>query len=189
MYSFKELEGKRVKLVSLEEDHAAPLFACSRDSEVWAKYPLKVSTIEEMEAFVQKAIQGRERKDQYPFAVFDKELNEYVGTTRFLRIAEEHQSLNIGSTWYSSKVWRTRVNTETKYLMLKYGFETLNTTRIEIITTTDNTRSQRAIERLGATKEGVLRKKYSNRDYVFYSIIDSDWDDHVKNRLERFLEK
>lgn len=186
MFYFSGLEGKRVKLIPLEIEHTIPLYECSRDPEIWANYPTQINTIEDMNRFIHKALEGRNSKEQYPFAVFDKEHNEFVGTTRFLRISEENNNLNIGSTWYSPKVWRTRVNTETKYLMLKYGFETLNTIRIEIITTTENIRSQRAIERLGAIKEGVLRKKYNNMDYVIYSIIESDWNE-ISKRLEGFL--
>jgi len=188
MYSFSGLEGSRVKLVPLMIEHSTPLFNCSRDPEIWLNYPITINTIEDMNGFVQKALVGRERKEQYPFAVFDKELNEYVGSTRFLRISEENNNLNIGSTWYSQKVWRTRVNTETKWLMLKYAFETLKTSRVEMITTTENLRSQKAIERLGAVKEGILRKKYYNMDYVIYSIISNEWIE-IKARLEGFLKE
>ncbi|MFC5405880.1 GNAT family N-acetyltransferase [Cohnella soli] len=186
MYSFSELEGERVKIVPLEAEHAVPLFHCSRDPEIWANYPVRINSIEDMSVFIQKAIAGRDRNEMYPFAVLDKETNEFVGTTRFLRISEENNNLNIGSTWYSSKVWRTRVNTETKYLMLKYAFEVLKVCRVEIVTSTGNVRSQRAIERLGAVKEGILRKKYYNLDFVIYSIIQEEWN-KVKNRLESFL--
>jgi RimJ/RimL family protein N-acetyltransferase len=133
-------------------------------------------------------MEARDRKEQYPFAVFDKQLDKYVGSTRFLRISEENNNLNIGSTWYAPEVWRTRVNTEAKYLMLRHAFEALAVNRVEIITTPDNLRSQRAIERLGAVREGIFRKKYNNRDYAIYSIIDSDWQD-VKHRLEGYLER
>ncbi|MGZ7440812.1 GNAT family N-acetyltransferase [Paenibacillus sp. TH7-28] len=181
------MEGKRVRLVPLETEHITPLFKCSRHPEIWAHYPIKIKTIEDMKSFVHKAIEGRERKEQFPFAVFDKELNEYVGTTRFLRISEENNNLNIGSTWYCPKVWRTRVNTECKYLMLKHAFETLKAIRVEIVTSTDNIRSQRAIERLGAVREGILRKKYYNLDYVIYSFLDNEWST-VRSKLESFLE-
>ncbi|RIE03417.1 N-acetyltransferase [Cohnella faecalis] len=170
----------------LEMEHVLPLYDCSKNPEIWANYPTKINSVEAMKSFVQKAIEGRERRDQFPFAVYDKELQEYVGSTRFLRISEENNNLNIGSTWYCPKVWRTRVNTETKYLMLKYAFEFLHTVRVEIITTTENTRSQKAIERLGAVKEGVLRKKYNNMDYVIYSITNDEWLD-VRRRLEGYL--
>lgn len=186
MYNFTQLEGKRIKLVPLEVEHTESLFCCSQSPDIWSNYPIKIQTIEDMSIFVRKALEARNHKEQYPFAVYDKELEEYVGSTRFLRISEENNNLNIGSTWYNPKVWRTRVNTETKYLMLKYAFESLNISRVEIITTTNNTTSQRAIERLGAVREGILRKKYHGLDYIIYSIIDSEWQD-VKDRLEGYL--
>lgn len=187
MYAFYGLEGRRVKLIPLELAHTQALYDCSRYPEVWENYPTTISTIEEMEQFVLNALASREQGDQFPYVVFDKELNKIVGTTRYLRISEANTNLNIGSTWYSPIVWRTRVNTESKYLLLSYAFENLHVNRVEIITTTTNERSQKAIERLGAIREGLLRKKYNNLDYVIYSIIDSEWRD-VKGRLERFLE-
>jgi Acetyltransferases, including N-acetylases of ribosomal proteins len=186
LYIFSELEGQRIKLVPLQVEHIEPLFACSRDPEIWINYPVKIYTIEDMRAFVHKGLEGRERKEQYPFVVLDKENNDIVGTTRYLRISEENSNLNIGTTWYSPKVWRTRVNTEAKYLMLKYAFEILKVVRVEIITSTDNLRSQKAIERLGAVKEGMLRKKYHHLDYIIYSVINEDWDE-VRDRLEGYL--
>jgi RimJ/RimL family protein N-acetyltransferase len=187
MYAFAPLEGTRVHLLPLEEEHAQPLYEAARYPDIWTNYPLRIDTIEDMKSFIAKAIEGRERKEQYPFAVFDKQLNRFVGSTRYLRISEEHRNLNIGSTWYTPEVWRTRVNTETKYLLLGYAFETLGVNRVEIITTTDNLKSQKAIERLGAVKEGVLRNKYNRMDYVFYSILDSEWRE-VKRRLEGYLD-
>ncbi|MUT65189.1 GNAT family N-acetyltransferase [Paenibacillus sp. NEAU-GSW1] len=187
MFEFKGLEGERVKLVPLQLEHAEPLFECSRYPEIWESYPFRIDTLEEMRKFVQKALDLRDRNEQFPFAVYDKVRNEFVGTTRFLRISEDNNNLNIGSTWYSKAVWRTRVNTEAKYLLLKYAFEQLQAVRVEIVTTTTNERSQRAIERLGAVREGLLRKKYYGLDYYIYGFIDSDWPS-VKERLEGFLQ-
>jgi len=188
MFIFEELEGKRVKLVPLTMEHVQPLFECSQDPAIWAAYPIRIERIEEMERFVRQALEGRDYGDQYPYAVYDKELGAYVGSTRYLRIAEEHRNLNIGSTWYSPAVWRSRVNTEVKYLMLRHAFEKIETVRVEIITSTVNVRSQRAIERLGAVREGILRKKYYGMDFVFYSIVNEDWPE-VKTRLEGFLDQ
>lgn len=188
MFVFSELDGKRVKLIPLELEHSIHLYECSRDPEIWANYPTHIRTLNEMEQFVQKALDGRDRKEQFPFVIYDKETNEIVGTTRYLWISEENNNLNIGSTWYSSKVWRTRVNTESKSLLLNYAFENLRVNRVEIITTITNIRSQKAIERLGAVREGILRKKYNGLDYVIYSIIDTEWKD-VKKRLEGFLDE
>lgn len=184
--SFTQLQGERVSLIPLEFEHIDLLFQCSRSPEIWENLPMKVQTKNEMENFIHKAILGRERAEEFPFAVYDNKLNKMVGMTRYLRISNVHRNLNIGWTWYSPEVWRTEVNTESKYLLLKYAFEVWKAVRVEIITTINHHRSQKAIERLGAKKEGILRKKYNGLDYVVYSIIDEDWYD-VKKHLEALL--
>ncbi len=185
--NFALLQGERVSLIPLEIEHTDLLFQCSRSSEIWEHLPIKIHTEKEMEDFIRTAISGRERGYEFPFAVFDNKLNKMVGMTRYLRISRVHKNLNVGWTWYSPDVWRTRVNTESKYLLFKYAFEVWKAVRVEIITTLTHHRSQKAIERLGAKKEGILRKKYNGLDYVVYSIIDEDWVD-VKKRLETLLE-
>lgn len=187
MFSFTGLEGRRVKLVPLELEHTRSLFEVAQNPNIWEQYPISIESYDQMQNFVIKALEGRRQKEQFPFSVYDKELNKFVGSTRYLRISEANNNLNIGSTWYNPIVWRTRVNTETKYLMLKYAFETLNVNRVEIITTSENYRSQKAIERLGAVKEGILRKKYHNLDYIIYSIINDEWKE-INIRLEGILE-
>jgi N-acetyltransferase len=186
MYPFTTLEGERVKLVPLEIEHIPLLFSNAQSPEIWSNYPISIQTLEDMSSFVHRALDARSMNEQFPYAVYDKELRQFIGSTRYLRISKENRNLNIGSTWYNPKVWRTRVNTEAKSLMLHYAFEILQVCRVEIITTTDNFRSQRAIERLGAVREGMLRKKYHGLDYVVYSIIDSDWPD-VRAQLEGYL--
>ncbi|NIK80236.1 RimJ/RimL family protein N-acetyltransferase [Paenibacillus castaneae] len=183
---FDKLEGERVVLMPLAEEHIEPLYECSRNPIIWTHYPIEISSIKDMETFVYKALDGRKENEQFPYAVFDKSLNKIIGTTRYLRISDVNRNLNIGSTWYTPEVWRTRVNTECKYLLLRFAFEQWAAVRVEIITTPDNMRSQKAIERLGALREGVFRKKYNQRDYVIYSFIDEEWKE-IKERLERFL--
>lgn len=183
---FKLLEGERVILLPLEMEHSDHLFQCAKQPEIWESLPLKIYSEKDMEAFLCTAIQGKEGGEEYPYVVYDKTLGKIVGMTRYLRISKQNKNLNIGWTWYSPEVWRTRVNTECKYLLLQYAFDYWHAVRVEMITTIDHTRSQKAIERIGAKKEGVLRKKYNNKDYVFYSITDDDWKT-VKNRLETFL--
>lgn len=186
--SFTVLEGKRVSLIPLELEHAGPLYECSRFPEIWEHLPVRIETRNAMESFVQAAIDERSRGEQFPYAVFDKETGAIVGMTRYLRISEQHRNLNIGWTWYSPAVWRTPVNTECKYLLLAQAFEDWGAVRVELITTTTHSRSRQAIERLGAVREGVLRKKYNGLDYVIFSVIDEDWPD-AKARLERMLSK
>ncbi|MFW5438626.1 GNAT family N-acetyltransferase [Paenibacillus apiarius] len=186
--SFVQLEGERISLIPLELEHADSLFHCSQSPLIWENLPTKIHNLNEMQTFIRAAILGREHGEEFPYVVFDKTLNRMVGMTRYLRISSVHKNLNIGWTWYSPEVWRTAVNSECKYLLLKYAFEEWKAVRVEIITTTTHSRSQKAIERLGAKKEGILRKKYNGLDYVVYSVIDEDWFD-VKNRLESYLKR
>ncbi|MFC4099042.1 GNAT family N-acetyltransferase [Paenibacillus xanthanilyticus] len=180
--NFIQLEGNRVSLIPLETEHAEALYACAASPLIWENLPVNIRQFDDMLAFIRTAIAGRERGEEFPYAVYDKSLNRMVGMTRYLRISDNHKNLNIGWTWYDPVVWRTAVNTECKYMLLQYAFETWGALRVELITTTAHTRSQNAIERLGAQREGILRKKYNGRDYVVYSIIDEDWAD-VKARL------
>lgn len=186
MYTFTALEGVRVKLVPLETEHIPMLFDSAQSPEIWSNYPITIRSMDDMSSFVHRALEARSRHEQYPYAVYDKALQQFVGSTRFLRISQENRNLNIGSTWYNPKVWGTSVNAEAKSLMLRYAFELLQVCRVEIITTTDNFRSQRAIEKLGAVREGILRQKYHGLDYVVYSIIDHEWPE-VRSRLEVYL--
>ncbi|WP_058308241.1 GNAT family N-acetyltransferase [Gracilibacillus massiliensis] len=185
--NFIKLEGERIILFPLEMAHIKELYLSAKHPEIWSFLPTKVNSAKDMEEFVRSAIQGKERVEEFPYVVFDKHLDKVVGMTRFLRISESNKNLNIGWTWYSPEVWRTKVNTECKYLLLEYAFEQWHAVRVELITTINHIRSQKAIERIGAKKEGVLRKKYNGKDYVFYSIIDDDWK-AVKKLLLSLLE-
>ena len=125
------------------------------------------------------------------FTIIDKETNRPVGSTRYMDITLPNRGLEIGWTWLTPSVWRTRMNTECKYLLLKHGFEELNLLRIQLKTDSRNLRSQRAMERLGAVREGVLRRHRLlsdgyQRDTVYYSILAEEWAG-VKARLERSL--
>ena len=120
------------------------------------------------------------------------ESGRVAGATRFMDIRPEHRGLEIGGTWYGLEFQRTAVNTESKYLLLRHAFEVLGTIRVQLKADFRNERSWRAIERLGAKRDGILRNHYIlaggvKRDSVYYSIIDSEWPD-VKARLEGMLE-
>ncbi|RIX49978.1 N-acetyltransferase [Paenibacillus nanensis] len=185
---FASLVGERVRLQPLKLEHAEALFECSRSPLIWENLPLTIHNETEMRDFVQAALTARESGESFPYAVYDKKLDRLVGTTRYLRISKPNRNLNIGWTWYTPDVWRTMVNTECKYLLLKNAFETWKAVRVELITTTTHSRSQAAIERLGAKKEGVLRKKYNGLDYVVYSILDEEWPE-AERRLLGMLQR
>ncbi len=185
------LEGQRVRLLPLEAAHAEQLFQSGNHPEIWTYLPKKVDTLKHMIELVEEALQGKEKGLDYPLAVYDKQLERLVGSTRLLNISTVHRNFEIGWTWYSPTVWRTSVNTECKHLLLSYGFEQFRAVRIQLKADVRNDRSNRAIARIGAVKEGEVRQDRILPDgYIrtanLYSIIDTEWPD-VKQKLEGYL--
>lgn len=175
-----ELKGEYVRLVPISFEHLDGLWEAAKPDEIWTYMASTVRSKEEMEQMIVSAIQKREKGTDYTFVVINQE-NRIIGSTRYLDISHEHKSLEIGSTWYHPDVWRTRVNTECKYLLLRHAFETWNLRRVQLKTDSRNLRSQNAIERIGAVKEGTLRKDRVIsggyvRDTVFYSVLQEEWD-------------
>ena len=183
------LSGQRVRVEPLEARHAADLLAAAADPEIWRYLPARQpASLAEMESFILGA--GKE-PDQIPFAVIAQASDRAVGSTRFLEIRPADLALEIGWTWYAREAQRTAVNTECKYLLLSHAFDALGAQRVQFKTDLRNVRSQRAIERIGAVKEGVLRKQRIMpdgyvRDSVYYSILDAEWP-AVRSRLEAML--
>jgi RimJ/RimL family protein N-acetyltransferase len=184
------LTGKKVQLIPLESRHSEGLHEAGRYPEIWTVTQGRIHSLEDAREYVSNAL-GQE--NTFPFVIMDKESQKIVGSTRCYDISVPNKGLEIGSTWLTPAMWRTSVNTECKYLLLKHCFETLGAIRVQLKTDSRNIRSQRAIERLGAVKEGVLRNHKILpdgyvRDSVYYSIIDSEWP-KVKLRLEQFMEQ
>ncbi|MED1201901.1 GNAT family N-acetyltransferase [Heyndrickxia acidicola] len=188
-----QLAGKRVKLLPLKEEHAEALFFVSKNPDIWTYFTSnQPQLLEDIEQYIAKALFERMNGSELPFVVWDNETNKIVGTTRYLNISIPNKTLEIGWTWYTPEVWRTRVNTESKYLLLRYCFEELNWNRVQFKTDARNERSRAAILRLGASFEGTIRRERilengQVRDSVLYSIIKEEWP-FVKQRLEAFLE-
>lgn len=151
-----ELTGKRVKLIPMEKSHIEKLFEAGRDARIWKYMSVHIDTLNDMEQLVSNALSASNGGSELPFVIIDQEANKIVGSTRFLDISVPNRQLAIGWTWISPTVWRTRINTECKYLLLTHCFETLETIRVQLKTDRRNIQSQRAIERIGAVKEGVL---------------------------------
>jgi N-acetyltransferase len=142
--------------------------------------------------WVQEMLERQSRGTDLPFAVVLQSSGLAIGATRFMSIQQEHKTLEIGGTWYGLAYQGKAVNTDAKYLLLSYAFEHLKVHRVQLKTDSRNLRSQKAIEKLGAKREGVLRrhmvlKDGTLRDSVVYSIIDLEWPD-VKLRLRERLE-
>jgi RimJ/RimL family protein N-acetyltransferase len=139
-------------------------------------------------------IRGRaEKGTDLPFVAIHLESGRVAGATRYLNIMPHDRGLEIGGTWYGPEFQRTPVNTECKYLLLRHAFEALGSIRVQLKTDLRNERSQKAIERLGAVREGVLRNHMilpdgHIRHSVFYSILDTEWPE-VKNRLEEMMNR
>lgn len=188
-----ELTGRRAKLVPMHTDHIEELFEAGSDAQIWTYMPYKIETMNDMKRLVDEALAARGRGGEFPFVIVDQNTGKIVGSSRFLNISQANRTLEIGWTWYHPTVWRTSINTECKYLLLRHCFETLSTIRVEFKTDSRNIRSQRAIEKLGAVKEGVRRNHRILpdgyiRDSVYYSIIAEEWD-AVKVRLQHLLKK
>jgi len=150
------------------------------NKEIWTYLIAKMDSYQDMEQYVQVAIKGFEGDTDLPFVVVDQKTNEIVGSTRLYSISNDNKTVELGQTWYHPSVHRTSINTECKYMLLQYAFEELHMLRVQIKTDLRNEKAQRAIERLGAVKEGVLRneRQLPNgyvRDTVVYSIIASEW--------------
>ena len=174
------LEGRWVRLEPLERRHEADLAAIGSDEEIWRLLPAPLATRDDMHAFVETALENQARGVELPFVIVERSSGAVAGSTRFLDIRPAHRAVEIGSTWLGRAWWRGVVNSETKYLLLRHLFETLGCQRVSLKTDGLNTRSQRAIERLGARREGVLRKHMivqggRSRDTVYYSILDDEW--------------
>jgi RimJ/RimL family protein N-acetyltransferase len=185
------LIGRLVELQPFAPDHASGLYEAAQDDEVWAYIPWpKPQSLAEMEAFVEESRARMSAGIELPFAIVERESGKPVGQISYIDIAPEHGHLEIG-TWLAREVWRTGINTECKYLMLRHAFETLGCIRVQMKTDVRNERAQQAIERLGAVREGLLRKVQIIKDgyqrsSVVYSIIDDEWP-AVKATLEAKL--
>ncbi len=186
------LEGAHIRLEPLAQKHADDLFRASQYAEIWelmlAPQP---KTLQEMSDLIEQCKQSVAAGEKVWFSIVRCADNRAVGMTSYMDIHRRDRGMEIGGTWLTPPVWRTPINTECKYLLLRHAFEVLGCIRVQLKTDERNVRSQRAIERLGAVKEGVLRKYQIahtgyQRNTVMYSIIDSEWP-AVKMKLEGFL--
>lgn len=188
------LRGKHVRLEPLNEAHIPGLAKIGVGQDFW-DFMLygNMDTEADMADWVRYILSLAERGGDLPFAVIHLASGRVAGATRYLNIMPHDRGLEIGGTWYGLEYQRTAINTECKYLLLQHAFETLGCIRVQLKTDSRNVRSQKAIERIGAKKEGVLRNHMilpdgHTRHSVYYSIIDTEWPT-VKKRLEEMLKR
>lgn len=187
------LNGDFVRLEPLKTEHVGKLFEIGQNKEIWRWTTTNIESFEDMRQYVATALAERANGLTLPFVTIDKASGEIVGSTRFGNISVQNRSAEIGWTWIDPKWQRTYVNTDAKLLMLTHAFENWKCLRVEIITDVFNEASRRAILRLGAKEEGVLRNHLivetgRVRDSVVFSIIDSEWES-VKEALQTKIEK
>ncbi len=170
------LTGDHVVLEPAADRHVADLLSAAQDDQVWTWLPWRRPGTEAELA----AILDGERRIALPFAQVERATGRAVGITTYRDIDERHRTLEVGGTWLGRPWWRTAINTEAKLLILGHAFEVLEANRVAIKTDIRNERSQAAIARLGAKREGVLRHQYIRpdgtlRDTVMYSVIPEEW--------------
>lgn len=182
------LAAHNVQLVPLELAHENGLRAAAKDGELWKIRVTSVPSPDETHTYIQTALESRKKGNRFAFAVIEAPTGRILGSTSYHDILPEVRRVEIGYTWYAKHAQRTHVNTACKWLLLRHAFETLNCHVVGWRTDNFNYTSQRAIERLGAKKDGVirghaLRKDGTVRDTVMYSLTAGEWPE-VKAHLE-----
>lgn len=184
------LSGRQVTLRPLELQDRDDILAASSDGRLWELFYTVAPSPETVDSWMERAFVEQSQGRSMPFAVLDSE-GPLAGSTRFMRMNRAHRRLEIGTTFYAARLQRTPLNTETKLLLLSYAFDTMGCTCVQLRTDWFNRPSRRAIERLGAKVDGVLRNHTIMpdgrvRDTVVYSIIEPEWPG-VRSNLEFLL--
>ncbi len=187
------LEGHGVRLEPLSAEHEHALAAAAADGELWDLWFTSVPAPGTTAKYVADALTGQAAGHMLPWVVRDRATDTIVGTTRYHDIVPVIDRVEIGWTWYAARMQRTHVNTASKLLLLTHAFESVGCQVVGLRTDNFNFRSQRAIEALGAKRDGVLRHHQARRDgtvrdSVMYSILAAEWPDvkrHLLLRLQR----
>jgi RimJ/RimL family protein N-acetyltransferase len=187
------LRGKRATLIPLALDHTKALAEAARDGELWRLWYTSVPKPEEMAMEIERRLALLAAGSMLPFAVLEAPTGLPVGMTTFMHVDRINRRVEIGSTWYAASVQRTGLNTEAKLLLLEYAFEQLGCIAVEFRTHFLNEQSRRAIERLGAKLDGILRchslaANGTLRDTCVYSIVAAEWP-AVRSNLQWRLER
>jgi RimJ/RimL family protein N-acetyltransferase len=187
------LEGHGVRLEPLEARHREGLEAAARDGRLWELWYTSVPAPGETAKYIDAALTGQKDGHMLPWAVIELQTGSIVGSTRYHDIIAAADRVEIGYTWYAKRCQRSHVNTACKLLLFEHGFETLQCKVVGLRTDNFNFTSQRAIEALGAKKDGVIRHHWPRRDgtvrdTVMYSVLAAEWRD-VKRHLEARLKR
>jgi N-acetyltransferase len=186
------LSGQHAKLAPLSMQHLDGLVEAARDGELWTLWDTSVPRPENMAAEIERRLSLLAKDSMLPFTVFDAD-GRVAGMSTYMNVDGANRRVEIGSTWYAQRVQRTPLNTECKLMLLAHAFERLSCIAVEFRTHRLNTQSRRAIERLGAQLDGMLRSHQispngSLRDTAVYSIIAAEWPTvraHLQFQLDR----
>jgi RimJ/RimL family protein N-acetyltransferase len=189
------LEGNGVRLEPLNSNHHQDLVRAASDGRLWELFFTSVPEPSQVSSYISQALEKQQQGEMLPWAVRDLKSGEIVGSTRYHDIVAAADRVEIGYTWYAQRCQRSHVNTACKLLLFSHGFEKINCKVIGLRTDNFNFRSQKAIEALGAKKDGVIRhhaprRDGSIRDTVMYSVLANEWPDvkkHLQFRLSRNL--
>ncbi|MEP7164163.1 MAG: GNAT family protein [Ferruginibacter sp.] len=187
------LENERARLEPLTEQHFNELLSIALEREIWEFTSADIKNEADFRRYFDIALKERKAGRSYPFAIYDKQAGRYAGCTRYANISMADKRLEIGWTWYKPSLQRTGINKACKSLLLDFGFDKLDLNRIELKTSHLNLKSQGAMLKIGAVKEGVLRKHAiaengTVRDTVYFSFIKDDWPTIKKNIFKEFIQ-
>lgn len=186
------LEDELVRIEPLLEKHFELLLPVAMEQSLWLFTVAKINSKETFRKYFDTAMEEKRNKKSYPFAYFNKQTQQYVGSTRFGNIEFAHKKAEIGWTWIHPSLQGTGFNKHCKFLLLSFGFETLGLNRIELKTSLLNLKSQKAMLKIGAVQEGILRKNTINddgtiRDTVYFSFLNDEWPAVKENIFKEFI--
>lgn len=185
------LTGRFVRLEPLTRAHQDALCGVAIDPDLWRWTTNHIANASDLQDYIDTALAEQAAGEALPFVQIEVATGRIVGSTRFANIEPAHKRVEIGWTWLAGASQRTAINTEAKYLLLRHAFECWGCNRVELKTDVLNERSRRAIQRIGAREEGILRHHVVTstgriRDSVYYSVLAGEWPE-VKTRLEQML--
>lgn len=186
------LENEKVLLVPFEDIANIELKEIIFDDEIWKYMGMYIRNDQDFENYIQNTLKQKADGICYPFLIIDKTTNKVAGSTRYGYLNHANQKCEIGWTWYGKDFQRTGLNKACKYELLNFGFENIEFRRIQFSADLENLSSQRAIEKLGALKEGIFRNNYvdsegKSKDDVYYSIILEEWDVTKRRFFPEFI--
>jgi RimJ/RimL family protein N-acetyltransferase len=180
------LESRNIMLRPLLREDITAFKNIALDEDIWKFVPFKISGEKELDDFVKQSLQLRDKNERITFTITDKKDNAVLGSTSYMNISPKDKRLEIGATWLGKKYQGTGVNKVCKFLLLRFAFEELGYERVELKTDVLNIQSRKAILKIGAVEEGILRSHTlmhdgRRRDTIYYSILKNEWEGVKKN--------